>query len=206
MITLYHCARARSFRALWALEEMGLSYELVHMQFPPRFLEPGYLARNPLGTVPTFIDGETVMTESSAIVQYLVTRYGPTDLAVRPDEPGYGAYLNFLVMGEATLTFPQTIYLRYAMFAPEEKRNPQAAADYVQWFASRARAAAGLIGTRYVCAERFTAADISFAYAIKLALSIGLEDAVPPELNAYWRGLQDRPALQRALARDKEGS
>jgi glutathione S-transferase len=202
MITLYHCANARSFRALWTLEELGLAYELETMKFPPRFRQEGYLDLNPLGTVPTFLDGAVKMTESAAICQYLVTRYGPSSLAVAPDEADYGAYLNFLVMGEATLTFPQTVYLRYTFLEPDERKLPQAAADYTQWFASRFKAAVTLMGPEYVCAGRFTAADISFAYAIKLANAIGLGSAVPAAAQDYWQRLQSRPALQRAEALD----
>ncbi len=202
MIKLYHCANARSFRALWTLEELGLDYELETMPFPPRFRQEGYLDLNPLGTVPTFIDGDVKMTESAAICHYLVTRYGPSDLAVTPDEPDYGAYLNFLVMGEATLTFPQTVYLRYTFLAPEERKLPQAAADYTQWFASRFKAAVTMMGKDYACANRFTAADISLAYAVKLANAIGLAGAVPAAAQDYWQRLQSRPALQRAEARD----
>jgi glutathione S-transferase len=77
MLTLYHCHDARSFRPLWTLEEMGLPYELKMLPFPPRAAAPDYLAVNPLGTVPTFFDGNMRMTESAAICQYLVTRYGP---------------------------------------------------------------------------------------------------------------------------------
>jgi glutathione S-transferase len=202
MITLYHCANARSFRALWALEELGLEYDLQTMPFPPRFRQEGYLDLNPLGTVPTFLDGEVKMTESAAICHYLVTRYGDGALAVRPDEAGYGAYLNFLVMGEATLTFPQTVYLRYTFLEPDERKLPQAAADYTQWFASRFKAAVTLMGPDYACANRFTAADISLAYAVKLANAIGIGAAVPAVAQEYWQRLQSRPALQRAEARD----
>jgi glutathione S-transferase len=67
MITLYHCADARSFRALWALEEVGEPYELKLLPFPPRFLAREYLQINPLGTIPYLIDGETRMTESAAV-------------------------------------------------------------------------------------------------------------------------------------------
>jgi glutathione S-transferase len=91
VIRLYHCADARSFRALWALEELGLHYELTVMPFPPRYRAKEYMAVNPLGTIPALVDGETFMTESAAIVQYLVTRYGPSDLAVGPDDPVFGA-------------------------------------------------------------------------------------------------------------------
>jgi glutathione S-transferase len=52
MITLYHCAGARSFRALWTLEELRLPYELKMLPFPPRVRAKEYLALNPLGTIP----------------------------------------------------------------------------------------------------------------------------------------------------------
>ncbi len=64
MITLYHCAAARSFRPLWMLEELGLPYELKMLPFPPRVFAKEYLGINPLGTIPFMIDGETKMTES----------------------------------------------------------------------------------------------------------------------------------------------
>ena len=127
MLTLYHCASARSFRPLWALEELGLPYELKMLPFPPRFLKREYLELNPLGTIPLLIDGDTRMTESAAICQYLVSRYGPTPLAVAVDDPAYGAFLNWLHFGEATLTFPQTLVLRYSRLEPDEKKNPQVA-------------------------------------------------------------------------------
>ena len=136
-LTLYHCADARSFRALWALEELGLAYELKLLPFPPRVLAPEYLAENPLGTIPLLVDGATRMTESAAIAQYLATRDGPTALSVEPGDPAYGAWLNGLHFGEATLTFPQTLVLRYTRLEPRERRNPQVADDYGRWFNAR---------------------------------------------------------------------
>src|SRR5688572_7270360 len=111
-LTLYHCASARSFRPLWALEELGLPYELKMLPFPPRVHAKEYFAINPLGTIPALLDGGKTMTESAAICQYLVTKYGPTPLAVGVDEEDFGPFLNWLHHGEATLTFPQTLVLR----------------------------------------------------------------------------------------------
>ena len=99
MIRLYHCSDARSLRPLWTLEELGLPYELNMLPFPPRFRAPDYKSLNPLGTVPLLLDGDVRMTESAASCQYLVTRYGPTTLAVTSDEPGYGTFLNALHFG-----------------------------------------------------------------------------------------------------------
>jgi len=201
MITLYHCSAARSFRVLWTLEELGLPYELNMLPFPPRVFAKEYLGINPLGTVPLLIDGETRMTESAAITQYLVTRYGPTPLAVGVDEPDFGAYLNWLHFGEATLTFPQALVLRYGRLEPEERRSPQVAADYTKWFLGRLRGVEAAVGqSNTLCAGRFTAADISVGYALLLAQSIGLSGNFGPAVAAYWQRLQARDGFRRAVA------
>jgi glutathione S-transferase len=201
MITLYHCVDARSFRALWALEEAGVPYELKMLPFPPRFLKREYLKVNPLGTIPLMIDGETRMTESAAICQYLAERYAGPPLAVRPDEPGYGQYLNALHCGEATLTFPQTLVLRYSQLEPPERRLPQAVADYSRWTLGRFAGFETLMsGADYVAADRFTAADISVGYALMMLKFVELFDRAPPSLKAYYDRLRERPAFQRAKA------
>ncbi len=198
-IRLYHCADARSFRALWALEELGLPYQLELMTFPPRATVEGYRDLNPLGTVPACLVDGVLMTESSAIPHVLATRFGPSELAVAPDEPAYPAYMNFLMMGEATLTFPQTIHLRYTRFEPERGLT-QAAEDYAQWFGSRLRNAETMMGKEFACAGRFTMADISVAYAVMLALTIGLEEQVTPGMKAYFERQSGREGFVRAKA------
>lgn len=206
MITLYHCADARSFRALWALEEIGEPYELKLLPFPPRFLAREYLQINPLGTVPYLIDGETRMTESAAICQYLAERYAGPPLAVARDEPGYGAYLNALHMGEATLTFPQTLVLRYGFLEAPEKRLPQVASDYKRWTLARMKGLETMLaGAEYSAAARFTVADISIGYAMMLARIIGMKGEIPPSLNVYYEHLSARPAFQRAKTAQASG-
>jgi glutathione S-transferase len=201
MITLYHCVAARSFRPLWMMEEQRLSYDLKLLPFPPRALAKDYKAINPLGTIPYLIDGETRMTESAAICQYLGTRYGPPSLVVGVDEPAYGAFLNWLHFGEATLTFPQTLVLRYSRLEPPERRSAQIATDYAKWFFGRLRAVeTALNQTPTLCADRFTAADISVGYALRLAENIGLATDFGPNIAAYWQRLQQRDGYKRAVA------
>jgi len=201
MIELHHCVSARSFRPLWMLEELGLPYRLKMWPFPPRVRTRDFLALNPLGTVPLFIDGEVRMTESAAICQYLAARSRPTPLDVDAGEPAFAAYLNGLHFGEATLTFPQTLVLRYARFEPAERRNAQVADDYSRWFLARLRAVDSLLaGGDFVCAGRFTAADVSVGYALMLGEHLGLDGRFPPAVLAYWGRLQARPAYRRALA------
>jgi glutathione S-transferase len=204
MITLYHCDAARSFRPLWMLEELGVAYELKMLPFPPRVLAKEYLALNPLGTIPFMVDGETKMTESSGICHYLGTRYGPTPLMVGADEPAYGAFLNWMYFSDATLTFPQTLVLRYSQLEPEARRNPQVATDYAKWFFGRLRAVeAATAKAETLCAGRFTAADIVIGYALRLADNIGLAKDFGPNVAAYWQRLQTRDGYQRAVAAEQ---
>lgn len=200
MIVLHHCSDARSFRPLWTLEEMGLPYALRMLPFPPRAVAPDYLALNPLGTIPLLEDGAVRMTESAAICQYLAGRYGPSPLHVAPEEPGYAAFLNGLHFGEATLTFPQTLVLRYRRLEPPERRLPQVAEDYERWFLSRLRKGLGRLEGGFYAASRFTAADISIGYALLLATRLGMAEQFTPEAAAYWQRLSARPGYQRAQA------
>jgi glutathione S-transferase len=200
MITLYHCNAARSFRPLWMLEELGLPYDLKMLPFPPRVFAKDYLAINPLGTIPFMIDGDTRMSESSGICHYLGTRYGPTPLVVNVEETAYGAFLNWMYFSDATLTFPQTLVLRYTQLEPEERRNPQVATDYAKWFLGRLRAVEAATGKAdALCADRFTAADISVGYALRLAENIGLAKDFGPNVAAYWQRLQARDGYRRAV-------
>ncbi len=201
MIVLYHCISARSLRPLWALEEMGVPYTLKMLPFPPRAHDKSYFAENPLGTIPLMIDGETRMTESAAISQYLAARFSPRGLNVEMDEADYGAYLNFLHFGEATLTFPQTLVLRYSRFEPDERKQPQVVEDYAKWFLARLKTLEARLEARtFLCADRFTAADISVGYALLLAQLLGLDAQFLPHVAAYWRRLQQLPSYKRAMA------
>lgn len=204
-LTLYHCAHARSLRVLWCLEEMSLEYELVNLPFPPRVLAKEFKDINPLGTVPFLVDGDTRMSESSGICHYLTQRYGPTDLALEVDHAEYGAFLNWLYFSDATLTFPQTLVLRYTMLEPEPRRLPQAAEDYAAWFLGRLRHVENVLADRsFLVADRFTIADIAIGYALHLATRLPpLQDKLGPNATAYLERLRARPAFVRSLEKQK---
>jgi glutathione S-transferase len=205
-LRLYHCKGARSLRPLWMLEELGLPYELHVLPFPPRVLAKEYLSVNPLGTIPCFFDGELRMTESPAICHYLGEKYaaaqGKSDLHVTSSDPDWGRYLNWLYFSDATLTFPQTLVLRYTQLEPPERRLPQAAEDYRKWFYGRLRAVdAALQQSDYLVKNRFTAADIAIGYALYLATTLGIDGDFPPAVRAYLDRLRNRDAFKRADAK-----
>jgi glutathione S-transferase len=195
---LWHCAGSRSLRPLWALEEMGLDYDLEILPFPPRVFKRDYLDVNSLGTVPYFVDGDVHMTESSAICQYLVDRYQQHDFGLQPDHPEYGAYLNWLHHADATLTFPQTISMRYYYLEPTPEKQ-EVADDYAKWFIARLRRLnAHLENHEYLVDNRFTVADIAICYALIFAKALKLDDRIKPQTLAYMERLIERPGYVRA--------
>ena len=211
MIELYHCVSARSFRALWMLEELGLPYQLRMLPFPPRALAKEYLGINPLGTVPLLINGAARMTESAGICQYLTSLTPQSNLGVAADEADYASYLNWLHMADATLTFPQTLVLRYQFFEPAVRRQPQVAEDYARWFLGRLRALetaaqAMPADQPYLCAGRFTAADVAVGYALMLSDYLGMSSQWGPATQHYWMSLQQRAAFLRSLEVEKQAA
>jgi glutathione S-transferase len=197
---LWHCAGSRSLRPLWTLEEMGLDYELEVLPFPPRVFQRDYLEVNPLGTVPYFVDGDTHMTESSAICQYLVDRYQQYEFGLRPEHPQYGDYLNWLHHADATLTFPQTISMRYYYLEPTPEKQG-VADDYAKWFIARLRRLdAHLESNDFLVDNRFTVADIVITYALYFARVLKLDERFQPQTHDYLARMTERPAFARAEA------
>lgn len=122
MITLY--GEGRGFRVAWLLEEMGLPYRLRPVELLDGLEKDSeFLAINPAGFIPAIVDGETVMVESIAIMEYLLARYGPGPLAPTPDDPAFATYQQFLHMGEAGLAGPINTIVATNILAPETERE-----------------------------------------------------------------------------------
>ena len=198
-IKIYSCNDSRGVRPIWTAEEMGLSYETEMMPFPPRFLHKEYMDVNILGTIPYLIDGDVEMTESVAMCQYLVEKYGPTDLRVNSDEADYHHYLNWLAHSDATLTFPQTVVLRYTL--QEIGIADKAAEGYRRWFVARLKLLEQTLESReYLCSNRFTIADICVSYALHLAKSLQIEEAFKPNIKRWTCLLYTSPSPRDSLS------
>ena len=202
MIEIYHAPRARSNRVIWLAEEMGLAYQAKVIKLGQK--PPEILAHNPGATVPLMIDGDRVLFESVTIMEYLADTYGPTDLVIGHDEPGYWDYRQMLLFGEATLAGPLNAIVGTTLMAPQNERRNFTTEVIREGFRKRLGVIAQRLATSdYVAGGRFTIADISAVYAIILALQIeifGLKDAIAEELVTYAQRLIDRPAYQRMLA------
>jgi glutathione S-transferase/3-isopropylmalate dehydratase len=199
MLKIYHSQGARSLRVIWLCEEMGVPYETAEASFFKPSEE--FKAINPLRTVPAMTDGDVSMIESVAMMIYIMNKYGPTELEVKPSEAGYADYLQYLMFGEAGVAAYGNPLVATRFMAPDDQKENWTAGYLRGAIKKRLQLIADRLGDKhYVAAGRFTAADISVAYIATGGKFAGLEDDMPPALNAYIERLHQRPAFQRAAA------
>lgn len=201
MVKVYYAPFARSLRVLWTLEELEAPYEGVRVQFPPKLADPGYLEINPLGQIPTIIDGGVKLHESVGICEYLAEKHGGQSLLSTVGQPCRPDYLQWLWFGEATLMPPLGGIVRHT-FGPEEGKSVAALAEAKTQFLDRlGMLETALEGHDYLAGDRFTLADVSVGYALNLGTLFKLQGEYPPNVAAYFARLQARPAFQRAVAK-----
>ena len=199
MLKVYHSQGARSLRVLWLCEEMDVPYQTAEASF----FKPSdeFKAVNPLRTVPAMVDGDVRMIESVAMMIYIMAKYGPTDLEVKPDERGYGDYLQFLMFGEAGVAAYGNPLVATRFMAPEDQKQNWTAGYLKNAILKRLEfVGERLGGNPFVAADRFTAADISVAYIVTGAKFAGIDEDIPASVKSYVAELHKRPAYQRAAA------
>jgi len=198
MLKIFHAPRTRSLRIVWLCEEMGLPYEIAAVKFSDP--SPELIAANPLRSLPALQDGSVTMIESIAMMLYIMGKYGPTDLELRPSDPDYARYLQFLLFGEAGMAMYGNPLVATKFFAPDDKRSNWTS-DYLKaTFAKRLGFVDNHLGDApFIVGNRFTAADISVGYTIGMAgFACDIEPSL--KLRAYLDRLKARPAYQRAVS------
>jgi len=95
MLTVHPLRRSQSERIVWLCEELRLDYTLkCYVRDPATMLAPAeYRALHPMGTAPVITDGDVMLAESGAIVEYIIARYGDGRLAIPPAHPEFSQYL-----------------------------------------------------------------------------------------------------------------
>lgn len=204
MITVYGFPRSRATRILWMMEELQQDFD-----YHPLNLEKGehrsasFLALNPGGKVPVIIDDELVVTESIAIMTYLGDRYGQGDLLPAPGTALRARHDQWMSFVATELEQPLWTMGKHKFAIPAEYRVkeifPTAAWELqvaLQLFSD------GLGEQAFILGDTFTAADIMLGHALFWA--VGFEQPVTQQnLINYMQRMKDRPALQKARAREQ---
>ncbi len=197
---LYHCAGSRSVRVRWLLEELGLEHELEELPFGPQALKSEAFRRvNPLGRVPALIDGDLVMHESGAIVQYILETYAEGRLQPAIGTRERGEFLNWIHFAEASLMVPVGMLIGQLVFTPEAQRNAGMIAYGQQKYAEQMKLVDDSLAGREWLLGEFSAADVMLGYTVFLAAYIRMLDETTPNVQAYFARVRARPAWQRAM-------
>jgi glutathione S-transferase len=198
-LTLYHAAPSRSSITCWMLEEVGEPYDIKLLSLSKGDNQkPDYLAINPMGKVPALKHGDVVVTENAAICTYLADEFPRAKLNVPIGDPRRGIYLKWLFFGPSC--FEPAITDRSFPRKEEPRRAMLGYGDFDTVMDVLAKA---VTKGPYLMGEQFTAADVIIGSGLRWGMMFKL---LPerPEFTAYVGRLAQRPALQRADAKDKE--
>jgi len=200
MLKLYFAPRTRAVRIRWLLEELQLPHELATVTFKPTS-DQFFIQDTPTGKIPTLVDGDLVMAESGAIIEYLLDRYGEGRLAPDRSSSAWPVFLQWLHFSESTAFAPIGVYVWLAFYRRDAAEHPALIEDAKR----RAITTLGqlekeLAGKPYLLGEEFSAADVMMGFTLIAAETVGLIGESSPRLRDYLQRLRDRPALQRALS------
>jgi len=207
MLTVHHLGKSQSERIVWLCEELGLSYGLkVYDRDPVTRLAPAqYKALHPLGAAPVITDGEVVLAESGAIIDYIVARYGQGRLVLGPDHPDFAAFLYWYHFANGTLqpaTGRNMILGRLNL--PQDNALLRA-------MKGRLDLALGLVEARlatsdYLAGRDFTTADIMIVFTLTtMRLFLPFELSAYPAILAYLQRIGRRDAYRRAMEKGDPG-
>jgi glutathione S-transferase len=201
MITIYHLSTSRSERIVWLMEELGLEYKLEVFQREPNGAAPRPMKElHALGKAPIIRDGDTLLAESGAIVDYLVHRHAGGRLAVQPEAPEYARYVYWLHFAEGSLMSLMLIALVLSR-VPEAGESPVRTRILDRMKQMLSFVDAELADRPYFAGTAFTAADVMMVFPFT-TLRHFLEYDLAPYANilAYLQRIESRPAYQKAMA------
>jgi glutathione S-transferase len=207
MITVHHLGMSQSERVVWLCEELGIPYDLKRYDRDPttRLAPPQYRALHPMGIAPVITDGDVVLAESGAILEYLIERYGGGRLSVGSDEPTFPDYLFWFHFANGTL-MPSEMGSMIANFLGLGAGNP-----IIAMLSARCDRAFSLVEDRlksaaHFAGDDFTAADIMMLFPLTTMRAFLQKDlSTFPHIKAYLKRIGARPSYQRAMQKGDPG-
>jgi len=207
MLTVHHLGRSQSERIVWLCEELEIPYELkCYARDAVTMLAPAdYKALHPIGSAPVITDGDLVLAESGAIVEYIVARYGNGRLALPAGHPDFAPFLYWLHFANGTLqaSMGRLMILNRLKLAGD---NPLLLATRTRVDRAFDLIEARTRETEYLAGSAFTTADIMMVFSLTTMRYFQPYDlARCPNIVSYLARIDARPAYRRAMAKGDPG-
>jgi glutathione S-transferase len=215
MLVVHHLDNSRSQRVLWLLEELALPYEIVRYRRDSQTMlaPPALRAVHPLGKAPVVADGDLILVESGAIVEYLVERYGAGRFAPAAGSPERLRYRQWLHYAEGSLMPP--LLLKLVFHRIENARMPFFVKPIAKGIAHKVRhdfiapqlrlhldyLESELERSEWFAGDTFSGADVQMSFPLEAAAAGGALGTHRPRLAAWLERIHARPAYRRALER-----
>jgi glutathione S-transferase len=201
MLTIHHLGKSQSERIIWLCEELGLSYALKRYERDAVTIlsPPDLQTLHPLGAAPVITDGELMLAESGAIMEYIIAKYGAGRLALGVNHPDFAPYLYWLHFANANL---QAVMSRNSLVRrlnlPEGEPTQVSTKGRLTRALNMLEARLSQVG--YLAGSEFTAADIMIVFTLTtMRIFMPLDLSPYPHIQSYLRRMGDRPAYQRAM-------
>ncbi len=206
MLTVHHLATSQSDRIVWLCEELGVVFDLKRYERDPvtRLAPAEYRALHPIGTAPVIADGNLVLGESAAIIDYIIHQYGKGRLAVAPGEAGYSDYLFWFHFANGSFMPAAMMGLVAGILAAGGSAAVGALTERLDraWDMVEAR----LGESPYLAGADFTAADIMTLFPLTTMRLFAPRDiAGYPNIATYLQRIGERDAFKRAMAKADPG-
>jgi len=194
-IKFYHNPQSRAALTHWLLEEIGTEYEIMPVAYEDGSMRtPEFLAINPMGKIPVIVDGDTIVTETTAIAIYLADKFKtPNDLAPGLDDKRRGEYLRWIAYQSACID-PAMMQANTKVEIPRQSAGWGSVELVIDVLDQRVAKA-----SPYLFGEWFTAADVLIGGAIGWATQFGMFE-MRESFKPYLEAVQSRPAFQKVFA------
>ncbi|QPF84739.1 glutathione S-transferase [Bradyrhizobium genosp. L] len=207
MLTVHHLGRSQSERIVWLCEELDIPYELKRYARDPVTVlaQPDYKALHPIGAAPVITDGELVLAESGAVVEYIIARYGSGRLALKPDHPDFAQFLYWFHFANGTLQsqMGRSMILNRLNLADD---HPMLVATRARVDRSFDLVDAHVRDATYLAGDDFTSADIMIGFSLTtMRYFLPYDLGRCPNIQAYLGRIAARPAYRRAMEKGDPG-
>jgi glutathione S-transferase len=204
MLTIHHLTTSQSERVVWLCEELAIPYKLViHERLPDTRLAPPSLRDlTPMGTGPVMEDGDIVMSESGAIVEYIIHKHGGGRLALKPDHPDYAQYLFWFHWANASLQPVMGRNMVINRLGIKREENAFAKGTWERLERALKFLDARLEKNQWLAGEEFTAADIMTVFSLTtMRVFMPVELGEYKNISAYLQRTGERKAYREAMQR-----